>query len=521
MTKSFFLLAAPFLLTSASVAAAAEQRPNILFIFSDDHAPTAIGAYGGPLAALDPTPNIDRLAAGGTLFRNSFCTNSICGPSRAVVLTGKHSHINGFLANDRRFDPTQWVFPKSLQAVGYRTAIIGKWHLGCDPEGFDFWRVLPGQGRYYNPRLRSPDGVEEVPGHCTQVVTDIAIDWLDEHRASSEGPFLVMCQHKAPHRNWMPDPRDLQLYAGVEIPEPPTLFDDFADNASPAAASEMSIRTHMHPNYDLFLDAELTAEEENFPHADRSGKKNLEDVSDEQLREWGDGLEAENRAFNEADPTGDNRVRAKYQRYMKNYLRTVRGVDRSVGQLLDYLDKSGLADSTIVVYSSDQGFYLGEHGWFDKRWMYEPSLAMPLIVRWPGVTRPGTIVEAMVQNLDYAPTFLEAAGAEVPDAVQGRSLIGLLGGSPPTEWRDAIYYHYYGHPDVHNVARHRGVRTETHKLIHFYQLDEWELYDLVADPNEMDNLYGQPEYATLTVELKAELERLVEQYTDDSLEDRR
>ncbi|MEQ8849883.1 sulfatase [Botrimarina sp.] len=520
-------VAAALLVSSlCSHACAAESpgaagRPNLLFIFSDDHSPAAIGAYGGRLAGLDPTPQIDRLAQSGALFRNSFCTNSICGPSRAVVLTGKHSHLNGFRKNGDRFNGDQWTFPKQLQEAGYATAIVGKWHLGSDPQGFDFWRVLPGQGAYYNPKFRTPEGTIEVQGHCTDIVTDMALSWLRDWSANrgvdgGDKPFLMMCQHKAPHRNWMPAPEDLGLYEDDHIPEPPNLFDDLADNASPARAAEMSIRTHMHPNYDLFLDTQPTSEEAGYA-ADRSGHHNLARMTPEQRAAWDAGLAAGNERFNAEAPQGDQRVRQKYQRYMKNYLRTIRGVDRSVGKLLDFLEESGLAENTVVVYSSDQGFYLGEHGWYDKRWMYEPSLAMPLVVRWPGVTRPGRVVDQMVQNLDYAPTLLDAAGAEVPSEVQGRSLRALLAGGPaPEDWRDAIFYHYYGHPDVHNVAKHRGVRTERYKLIHFYESGEWELYDLRADPDEMQNLYGDPAYADLAARLKKQLERLASEARDDT-----
>lgn len=489
------------------------KQPNILFIFSDDHACDAIGAYGGWLAPLNPTPNIDRLASSGALFKNSFCTNSICGPSRAVILTGKHSHINGFFQNSEKFDPTQWVFPRELQSAGYQTAIVGKWHLGCDPDGFDFWRVLPGQGAYYNPRFLTPNGPEVVEGHCTQIVTDTALDWLKQR--DEEKPFLLMCQHKAPHRNWMPDPRDLQRWADTTIPEPDSLLDPLDDNASPALASEMSIDVHMHPNYDLFLDTTPNSAESGHRPLDESGQRNLKRLTPAQREAWQTGLAAENARFEEAAPdSGPERVRLKHQRYVKNYLRTAYGVDRSVGQLLDYLEESGLADNTIVVYSSDQGFYLGEHGWYDKRWMYEQSLRMPLIVRWPGVTQPGQVVEPMVQNLDYAPTFLEAAGAAAPDDLQGASLASLLRGQTPEDWRDSLYYHYYEFPGYHMVARHRGVRTDRYKLMHFYRTGEWEFYDLQADPQEMNNQYNNPAHAEKIAELKAELNRLAEACQD-------
>ncbi|MEM6798183.1 MAG: sulfatase [Planctomycetota bacterium] len=499
---------------SASFSAAAE-RPNILFIFSDDHSPQAIGAYQGSMASLDPTPNIDRLAASGVLFRNSFCTNSICGPSRAVVLTGKHSHINGFTANGLRFNPKQPTFPATLNSAGYQTAIVGKWHLGTKPVGFDYWCVLPGQGEYYNPDFLTAKGKITVPGYCTEVVTDMAVDWLDGR--DTEKPFLLMCQHKAPHRNWMPGPSELDLYDDVEIPEPASLFDKLEDNASPALESEMSIRDHLHPVYDLFFTGPgLTVPETNSKAKDKSGNRNLPKMTAEQRALWDKAFAEENAAFNAAEPEGDERVRIKYQRYMKNYLRAVRGVDNSVGRLLDYLEKSGLAENTIVVYSSDQGFYLGEHGWYDKRWMYEPSLSMPLIVRWPGVTTAGTVVEEMVQNLDYAPTLLEVGGVQPAEDIQGRSLAPLLRGESPDDWRSSIYYHYHASKAVHRVARHNGVRTDRYKLIHFYETDEWELYDLEYDPKEMQNLYGQAGYESITSDLKTELVRLAKECADET-----
>lgn len=463
-----------------------ERRPNILFVFSDDHATQAIGAYGGRLAALDPTPNIDRLAREGMLFEASFCTNSICGPSRAVILTGKHSHLNGFRKNGDRFDGSQPTFPKQLRAAGYRTALIGKWHLGTEPEGFDHWDVLPGQGDYYNPVLVTAEGQRQVQGYVTDIVTDLALDWLEEARKSS-APFLLMCQHKAPHRNWMPPPRHLDLYDDVEIPEPATLFDRWEDNASAARDQEMEIDRHMNLVYDLFLEPFAGWDPKAGKAIDDSGFRNLERMTPAQRAAWDAAYETENEAFHAAQLVGVELVRWKYQRYLENYLRCVRGVDDSVGRLMAYLEQAGLAKNTILVYSSDQGFFLGEHGWYDKRWIYEESLKMPLIVRWPGVTLPGSRNMALVQNLDYAETFLELAGVEIPADMQGRSLVPLLRGETPSDWREAIYYHYYGFPAIHNVARHHGLRTATSKLVHYYQLDEWEYFDLERDPDELVN----------------------------------
>jgi arylsulfatase A-like enzyme len=488
----------------------AREQPNILFIFSDDHSPNAIGAYRGWLAGVDPTPNIDRLAAEGVLFERSFCTNSICGPSRAVILTGKHSHLNGFRKNGDRFDPAQATFPKQLQQAGYQTAIVGKWHLDSDPTGFDYWRVLPGQGEYYNPRFQTPEGPITISGHCTRIVTDLAEAWIREGR-DTDKPFLLMCQHKAPHRTWMPAPEHLSLWADERLPEPPTLFDEWADNASPARNQQMTIEQDLDLYYDLFVD---TVEPPRGRESrDQSGQANRDRMSPDQLATFNAAFEAENRSFAADPPTGKDLVRWKLQRYLKNYLRCIRGVDDSVGRLVALLDELGLADNTIVVYSSDQGFYLGDHGWYDKRWMYDESMMMPLIVRWPGVAPPGARVTKLVQNLDYAPTFLEAAGAAAPDELQGRSLVPLLRGQTPTDWRDSLYYHYFdGPPAIHRVAAHYGVRTEHYKLIHFYETDEWELYDLGRDPDELTNVYTDKAYKATIADLEARLLELRERY---------
>ncbi len=496
-------------------AAAVDDRPNILFIFTDDHAPHAIGAYNGWLKSVNPTPNIDRLASQGMLFENSFCTNSICGPSRAVILTGKHSHRNGFMNNGNRFDGDQQTFPKLLRKAGYQTAFYGKWHLKSTPQGFDEWSVLPGQGLYYNPDFLTPDGKIRVEGYCTDIVTDMAEKWLREKRDDGK-PFMLMCQHKAPHRNWMPALRHLHLYDDIDIPEPATLFDNYEDNAPAARHQEMEIDRHMNLNYDLFVD--LTPD---FPRvqgvrADRSAWANLKRFSPQQLKAWRDAWGPKDAEFHRLNLKGKDLVRWKYQRYAKNYLRCIKGVDESVGRLLKTLDETGLSDNTIVIYSSDQGFYVGDHGWFDKRWMYEESLKMPFIVRWPGVTKPGSRNREMIQNLDYAQTFLDIAKAPIPDDMQGESLVPLLEGKSPENWRDSIYYHYYEFPSVHMVARHYGVRTGRYKLIHYYQFDEWEFYDLQTDPDELTNLYGKPEHSAAIAATRAELDRLREYYDDDS-----
>ncbi len=498
-----------------AVTATAAERPNIVFIFTDDHAPHAIGAYGGWLKSVDPTPNIDRLAERGMLFRNCFCTNSICAPSRAVILTGKHSHLNGMRQNGDRFDGDQVTFPKLLQRAGYQTALIGKWHLESDPQGFDHWQILPGQGAYYNPDFITPRGRHRIEGHCTDITTNLALDWLRNQRRPDQ-PFLLMCQYKAPHRTWMPATQHLTLYDDRDIPEPATLFDQWLDNASPARHQEMEIARHLHLVYDLFV----TPLGEWDPNAgsslDKSGYKNLQRMNPTQRAAWDAAYEPKNDAFRQANLTGKDLVRWKYQRYIKDYLRCVRGVDDSVGRMMEYLRAAGLADNTIVIYSSDQGFFLGDHGWYDKRWMYDESLRMPLIVRWPGVTKPGSVCAELVQNLDFASTLLAAAGVPAPDDLQGESLVPLLKGQRPADWRDAIYYHYYEYPSVHMVARHYGIRTAHYKLIRFYQFDEWEFYDLDKDPDELHNRYNDPACKDQIERLKKSLAQLRQRYKDDS-----
>jgi len=468
--------------------AGSAQRPNIIFMFTDDHASHAISAYG---SRINQTPNIDRLADEGMLFRNAFVTNSICAPSRAVILTGKHSHINGIYTNRESFDSSQVTFTKLLQGAGYQTAIIGKWHLKSDPTGFDYWEVLPGQGNYYNPRFLIPGDTVQYTGYVTDIITDRALDWLQNGRDRAK-PFMLMYQHKAPHRRWEPGPEHLTMYDDVTIPEPPTLFDDYEGRTSAAKTQEMTIAQHMYDE-----DLKLVAPPQ---------------LNEEQLERWNAAYEPKNEAFRQANPQGDDLVRWKYQRYIKDYLRTIASVDDNLGRLLDYLDESGLAENTVVIYSSDQGFYLGDHGWYDKRWMYEESLRMPFIVRWPGVVQPGSENSDLVQNLDFAETFLEMAGVGVPADMQGHSLVPLLQGRTPADWRDAIYYHYWEYPAWHMVRRHYGIRTQRYKLIHYYEIDEWELFDLATDPDELKSVYADPEYAEVVADLKARLARMRADY---------
>ncbi|MCZ6792891.1 MAG: sulfatase-like hydrolase/transferase [Planctomycetota bacterium] len=483
-----------FFLAGLSAVKAAEERPNVIFIFTDDHASHAISAYG---SKINKTPNIDRLAAEGMRFDNVFCTNSICGPSRAVILTGKHSHLNGFRTNGNRFDGSQQTFPKLLRRAGYQTAMIGKWHLKSEPTGFDFWKVLIGQGPYYNPPMKTPGGVEKHIGYTTEIITDMALEWLEEGR-DREKPFLLMYQHKAPHREWAPGPKYLHLYDDVTIPEPATLFDDWANRTSATKTQTMTIAEHLNQR-----DLKLVA------------PRNL---TPEQLKAWNAAYGPKNAAFEAANLQGKDLVRWKYQRYIKDYLRCIAAVDDNIGRLLEYLDDKGLARNTVVIYSSDQGFYLGDHGWFDKRWMYEESLRMPFIVRWPAVIKPGSVNRHLVQNLDFAETFLDLAGAEIPGDMQGRSLVPLFKGESPADWRQSIYYHYYEFPGAHSVRRHLGVRTERHKLIHYYTIKEWELFDLEKDFDELRSVHADPAYASVRHELEAELKRLQEHYGDTNPE---
>jgi len=480
-----------------------DEKPNILFIFTDDHSTAAISAYG---SRINKTPALDRLSSEGMRFDQTFCTNAICAPSRAVILTGKHSHVNGVIDNRKRFDGSQMTFPKRLRKAGYQTAMIGKWHLKSDPTGFDFWKILPGQGQYYNPDFRTAEGRERFEGHSTEITTDFALEWLDEARESA-APFLLMCQFKAPHRAWMPAPEYLDQYEGEAIPEPPTLFDDYETRTRAAREQEMEIDRHMHTHYDLKCWPEDANVDDPDSLAANWARDRLKRMTPEQRERWIGAYGPRNEAFHEADLSGRELVRWKYQRYIKDYLRCIAGVDDQIARLLDYLDETGLARNTIVVYSSDQGFFLGEHGWFDKRFMYEPALRTPFIVRWPGVVEPGSVDDHLVQNLDFAPTFLDAAGVEAPESMQGRSVVPILKGESPAKWRDSIYYQYY-EEGVHNVAPHYGVRTDRYKLMRFPGYDGWEFYDLDRDPDETRNRYGEPEYAEIIDGLKAELARL-------------
>jgi arylsulfatase A-like enzyme len=494
----------------------ADERPNIVFIFTDDHSPNAIGAYNRWLKSVNPTPAIDRLAAQGMLFERSYCTNAICGPVRAVIETGMHSHLNGFRRNGEIFDWNQPTFPKLLRDSGYQTVLYGKYHLGGIPQGYDEWVVLPDQGDYYNPDFITPDGSIRIEGHCTDVVTDMAVKWLKEKR-DTERPFMLRVQHKAPHRAWMPALRHLDAFDDILIPEPPTLFMKHATQTAASHFQEMEIDRHMDLHFDLFLD--LTADYRGpaiQERQDTSARENMQKMTPAQLEAWHAHYGPKDRAFHDAKPAGEALVRWKYQRYLRNYLGCIRGVDESVATLLATLDELGLAENTLVIYSSDQGFYLGDRGWYDKRWMYETSFEMPLIIRWPGVTQPGARCHKLVQNLDYAPTFLEIAGVDIPEDYQGRSLVPLLKDGGEAPWRGALYYHYHEHPGFHMVERHRGVTDGRFKLMHFYRFAEWEFYDLHADPQELANQYHNSTYAAEVARMKKQLDLLATQYRDDT-----
>jgi arylsulfatase A-like enzyme len=472
--------------------AEAQTRPNILFIMSDDHAAHAIGAYG---SKVNQTPNIDRLASAGMRFERCFCVNSICSPSRATILTGKYSHLNG-VPTFNRFDGSQPTVAKYLQQAGYYTGMIGKWHLGSDPTGFDQWEILPGQGVYFNPTFINAAGRHEIEGYVTDIITDLSIDFLKNR--PKDRPFFLMCHHKAPHRPWQPEAKYKAAFADKEIREPATLRDDYATRTD--AIRECTQKVF----YDLNrgdLKLQPPAGLEGAARQQWLGVKPTE-------------VEIEV-GGHKTVLTGDALHDWMYQRYMQDYLACVQSVDDSVGRLLDWLDQNGLAGNTVVIYTSDQGFFLGDHGLFDKRFMYEASVKMPLIVRWPGVTKPGTAQELMAINPDFAPTFMDMAGLAVPADMQGVSLRPLLRGETPPGWRTSYYYRYYHDPGDHNTRAHYGIRTMTHKLIYFWKKDQWEMYDLVRDPDELHNLYNDPAQQETVAKLKAELYRLKKEVKDD------
>ncbi len=518
MKKIVFLVIsmAAIACTTTSKNTETKKRPNIVFIMSDDHAYQAISAYSDHLIQ---TPNIDRIANEGMLFTNACVTNSICAPSRAVILTGKHSHLNGKIDNVFQFDTTQITFPQILQSNGYQTAMFGKLHFGNNPKGFDQFKILPGQGTYYNPDFITKDsGRINIEGYTTDLITDMTLDWLDKERREDD-PFLLMYLHKAPHREWLPAKRHYEDYITKTFPEPETLFDDYEGRGRAARESEMNLLTHMNWAGDSKIPPKVmdelgippTAHWDKGAYAREVGRQ-----TPAQKADWDKIYNPMIEDFKKNYPnmSQKDKMRWRYQRYMQDYLGSIAAVDEGVGRVLDYLDEHGLSDNTIVVYTSDQGFYLGEHGWFDKRFIYNESFKTPLLVRWPGVISPASTNTQMVQNLDFAQTFLEAAGVDAPSDMQGESLVPLMKGQSE-DFRDAVYYHYYEYPSVHMVKRHYGFVNENYKLIHFYfDIDEWELYDRKKDIHEMNNVYHDPAYADVVIDLTQRLKEMRTFYKD-------
>ncbi len=499
-----------------------QKKPNILFIMSDDHAYQAISAYDDKLIQ---TPNIDRLADEGMKFTNGCVTNSICAPSRATILTGKHCHLHGKIDNRFPFDDTQTTFPQIMQENGYTTAMYGKLHFGNNPKGVDDFMILPGQGNYINPDFITKEGRVRKEGYCTDIITDLTIEWLDKKRDKTK-PFMMMYLHKAPHRPWWPRADKMAEFVDKKFPEPPTLFDDYENRGTAAKTAEMNLLKHMKYGHDSKIRPEVqkemgTALKPYVPPAMWGGIDGFSGpynrATPEQKAEYKPILDKINKDFKENWPTmsDEEKMKWKYQRYMQDYLGCISSVDDNVGRVLDYLDESGLAENTIVIYTSDQGFYLGEHGWFDKRFIYDESFKTPLLIRWPEKVKAGSVCDEMVQNLDFAQTMLDAAGIEQPDDMQGESLMPLLEGKTDEWTRDAVYYHYYEYPAVHMVKRHYGIVTTDYKLAHFYyDVDEWELYDRKKDTYEINNVYDNPAYAGVVNELKVKLKAMRKKYGD-------
>ncbi|MDB4762895.1 sulfatase-like hydrolase/transferase [Akkermansiaceae bacterium] len=499
-----------------TLALSGADRPNILFIFSDDHAPNAISCYpGGLFDEIAPTKGIDRIAREGMRFDRSYCTNAICGPSRASILTGKHSHLNGFIDNNSSyFDGLQTTFPDLLREAGYTTAMIGKWHLHSNPIGFDYWEILPGQGAYYNPDFIQMDNTRKrFQGHCNDLVTQKGLTWLKQ-AADSKKPFMAMVQYKAPHRNWAPAFRHINMFDDVNMPEPETLFDNYENRSSVLKEHAMGIQDHMSWGNDMKMQGKNL-----FPSHFTGGPGNgqFNRLSDQDKKTFISAYEDENKQFIKEMKAGKLDQKAitswKYQRYIKDYLAVIQSMDEGIAKILNHLDNSGLAENTIVIYSSDQGFYLGEHGWYDKRWMFEESLMMPFVVRWPGKIKPGSVSNTIIQNIDYGPTFLELAGAKIPESMQGKSLVPIFkaAGEKPKGWRDSIYYRYSGER-THNVAAHDGVRTADHKIFWVPKTKEYQLFDMKKDPQEMKSVHNDPAYAVVFNEMKQELDSARKKY---------
>ena len=495
---------------SACSDAVEQERPNIIFIMTDDHTTQAMSCYGGNLIE---TPNMDRIADEGMRFDNCYATNALSGPSRACILTGKFSHKNGFTDNASTFDGSQLTFPKVMRENGYATGVVGKWHLISKPQGFDHWSILLGQneqGNYFKPVFYENGTVVNEDGYVTDVITDKAIEFIDE--VHDEKPFMLMLHHKAPHRNWMPAPRHLGIFNDTVFPEPETLFDDYEGRGEAARSQDMNIENTLDDEWDLKL---LTREEI------LAGNNRLHDVyirmPEEVQHKWDSVYAPRIAEYRSGKLQGDELVRWKYQQYMRDYLATAMSVDESIGRVMEYLEEIGELDNTVIVYTSDQGFFLGEHGWFDKRFMYEECLRMPFVIRYPKMIKAGSTSKAICMNVDFGPTFLDLAGIEVPSEMQGRSFRKVLEkkGRIPAGWREAAYYHYYEYPAEHSVKRHYGIRTSDCKLIHFYNdIDQWEMYDMTADPQEMRNVYDDPAYADKRAQMHRILEQVQQEYED-------
>lgn len=520
-----------YFIIPASLAAVAgcqktPERPNIVVMMTDDHTIQALSCYGSVLV---DTPNLDRLADEGMLFDRCYVPNAISGPSRACIITGKYSHVNGFTDNSRTFDGDQQTFPKILHENGYQTAMIGKWHLNSAPQGFDRWSILVGQGEYYSPDFIENGDTVRIPGYVTDIITDKAVDFIKSRDKSR--PFAMLYYHKAPHRNWMPAQRHLGMNEDKVYPEPPTLLDDYAGRGQAAREQEMEISRHMWPQWDLKI---VSPEDmDGVEKLASTGNVNVDDVkrandsansirqfkgaydrmTPEEKSRWNRAYAPRIAQWNEMkDKAAQEEItRWKYQQYMKDYCAVITAVDENVGRLLDCLEKEGVLDNTIIIYTSDQGFFLGEHGWFDKRFMYEECFRTPLLVRYPPKVKAGSRTDALSMNIDLAPTLIDLAGIDVPEDIQGRSLRPVLEneGGTPEGWRDAVYYHYYEYPSWHSVKRHYGIRTDRFKLMHFYNdIDQWEMYDLENDPSEMRNIHDAPEYAPVREDLHRRLDSL-------------
>lgn len=527
-------------------AADAQQRPNIVYIMCDDHAFQCISAYGSPISKLAPTPNIDRIAQRGMRFDRAFVENSLSTPSRACLMTGLYSNQNGQRQLGEGIDTTRTFFTEQLQQAGYQTAVVGKWHMGCDPKGFDYYHIYNDQGQYYNPQYRGTDTdgkyiVEE--GYSTDLTTDHALSFI-EHRDTNK-PFCLLLHHKAPHRNWLVNTKYFGMYDNVTFPMLETFYDDYETRGSAVRTQKMSVTKDMRWEQDFKVPEMLDTANADSWDSYLSLMNEVNRMNPEQRIAWGKYYFPRNRRLLEARLTGKELDEWKYQNYIRDYMSVIKSVDESVGRVLDYLDSHGLTDNTIIVYTSDQGFYMGEHGWFDKRFMYEESLRTPLLIAYPGHIQPGTVCNKLVQNIDYAPTFLDLAGVSKPKELPGRSLTPLFkAGDKVKGWRNSIYYHYYDYPTYHMVRKHDGVRTDRYKLIHFYgegcldavkenkyqrqpgtrehgcmtyltslgyfepkdsAVNYNELYDLQADPHELNNLYGKPGYEKITKQLQKQL----------------